>query len=233
MMVELKSYNSTELKRELAYISKRTGELFPEARLIQTGTVAKYTAMQDIVAFGQINSFLIALGIIAILLIIVFGNIKTGLIGTIPNIAPALVIGGIMGFANIPLDMMTVTIMPMLLGLAVDDTIHFINHSHLEFNRTGRYYPSIRKTFIVIGSALFATSVVLILNFSAYLTSDAKVLSNMGLLACSGISAALLADFFMIPILLKKGQVFGEEKSSDFSLQAEKTEALELQLNNL
>jgi predicted RND superfamily exporter protein len=233
MMVELKDYNSTELEYELAYISKRTSELFPEARLIKAGTVVKYTAMQDIVAFGQINSFLIALGIIAILLIIVFGSIKTGLIGTIPNIAPALVVGGIMGFARIPLDMMTVTIMPMLLGLAVDDTIHFINHSHLEFNRTGRYYPGIRKTFIVTGSALFATSVVLILNFSAYLTSDAKVLSNLGLLACSGIAAALLADFFMIPILLKKGKVFGEEKSSEFSLQAEKTEEPELQLNNL
>jgi predicted RND superfamily exporter protein len=232
IMVELKNYNSTDLKRELAYVSKRTSELFPEARLIQTGTVAKYTAMQDIVAFGQINSFLIALGIIAVLLIIVFGNIKTGLIGTIPNITPALVVGGIMGFANIPLDMMTVTIMPMLLGLAVDDTIHFINHSHLEFNRTGRYYPSIRKTFILVGTALFATSLVLILNFSAYLTSDAKVLSNLGLLACSGIAAALLADFFMIPILLKKGKVFGEEKSLEFIIQAEKTEELELQLNN-
>jgi predicted RND superfamily exporter protein len=211
MMVELKDYNSTELEYELAYISKRTSELFPEARLIKAGTVVKYTAMQDIVAFGQVKSFLIALGLIAILLILVFGSIKTGLIGTIPNIAPALVIGGIMGFANIPLDMMTVTIMPMLLGLAVDDTIHFINHSHLEFDRTGRYYPSIRKTFIVIGSALFATSLVLILNFSAYLTSDAKVLSNLGLLACSGIAAALLADFFVTPILLKKGKVFGEE----------------------
>lgn len=214
MMVELKSYNSTELQQELAYISKRSEELFPEAHLIQTGTVAKFTAMQDIVAFGQINSFLIALGIIAILLIVVFGNIKTGLIGTIPNIAPALVVGGIMGFANIPLDMMTVTIMPMLLGLAVDDTIHFINHSQLEFNRTRNYNSAIRKTFIMVGSALFATSVVLILNFSAYLTSDAKILANIGLLACAGIAAALLADFFVTPILLKKGKVFGEEINS-------------------
>ena len=130
----------------------------------------------------------------------------------IPNIAPALAVGAIMGFANIPLDMMTVTIMPMLLGLAVDDTIHFINHSHLEFNRTGRYDASIRKTFIVIGSALFTTSIVLVLNFSAYLTSNAKVLSHIGLLACSGIMAALIADFFVTPILLKMAKVFGEEK---------------------
>ena len=102
--------------------------------------------------------------------------------------------------------------MPMLLGLAVDDTIHFINHSHLEFDRTDRYHTAIRRTFIVIGSALFATSAVLVLNFSAYLTSDAKVYSNLGLLAGSGIAAALLADFFVTPVLLKKSKVFGEEE---------------------
>ncbi len=217
IMVELKNYNSTELEHELAYISKRTNELFPEAHLIKAGTLAKYTAMQDIVAFGQIKSFLIALGLIAVLLIFVFGSIKTGLIGIIPNIAPALVVGGIMGFADIPLDMMTVTIMPMLLGLAVDDTIHFINHSHLEFDRTGSYHSAIRRTFIIIGSALFATSAVLVLNFSAYLTSDAKVLSHMGLLASSGIAAALLADFFVTPILLKMAKVFGEEEITNDS----------------
>ncbi len=217
IMVELNNYNSAEIEREFAYITKRANELFPEAHLIKAGTLAKYGAMGSIVTYGQIKSFLIALGLIAVLLMLVFGNIKTGLIGIIPNIAPALVIGGIMGFADIPLDMMTVTLMPMLLGLAVDDTIHFINHSHLEFDRTGKYYISIRRTFIVIGSALFATSAVLVLNFSAYLTSDAKIYSNLGLLAGSGIAAALLADFFVTPILLKMAKVFGEERKDSSS----------------
>ncbi len=212
LMVEVNDYNSTELNWELEQISKIAEELFPDSHLIKTGTVAKFTVMQAIVAFGQINSFLIALAIIAILLMLVFGNVKAGLIGIIPNISPALVVGGVMGLMEIPLDMMTVTIMPMLLGLAVDDTIHFINHSHLEFDRTGKYRTAIRKTFIVIGTALFTTSLVLILNFSAYLTSAAYIYRNIGLLAVSGIAAALLADFFVTPILLKMTKSFGEEK---------------------
>ncbi|MDD4157537.1 MAG: hypothetical protein PHY08_13310, partial [Candidatus Cloacimonetes bacterium] len=139
IMVEIDNYNSKKITEDLDHIKKRANELFPEATLIQTGTVVQYSVMQEIVAFGQIKSFLIALIIIAILLIIVFGSIKIGLIGIIPNIAPALAVGGVMGFLDIPLDMMTVTIMPMLLGLAVDDTIHFINHSHLSYYKSGNY----------------------------------------------------------------------------------------------
>ena len=64
---------------------------------------------------------------------------------------------------------MTWSIMPMLLGLAVDDTVHFINHAQLEFVRTGSYRESTRRVFTAVGSALFLTSLVLIIGFSAYL----------------------------------------------------------------
>ncbi len=202
LMVEMRTYSSAELQRELVFIREQTEALFPDANLIEAGMVIKYAAMQDIVGLGQIRSFLIALCIIAVLLMAVFGNIKTGLIGMIPNIAPALITGGIMGFFDIPLDMITVTIMPMLLGLAVDDTIHFINHSQLEFQNTQCYQRSMRRTCSIVGSALIMTSVILIINFST---------SNLGLLAVSGITAALVSDLFITPILLKKFKVFGEE----------------------
>jgi predicted RND superfamily exporter protein len=124
-----------------------------------------------------------------------------------------------MGFAGIPLDMMTVTIMPMLLGLAVDDTIHFINHSQLEYERTGSYRKSTRRVFVTVGTALFLTSMVLILNFSAYLASAAKVYVNMGYLVAAGILAALASDLFVTPVLLNRFRPFGKKDldSSDKS----------------
>jgi predicted RND superfamily exporter protein len=213
LMVEVNTYNSGEAKRELDLIQKRSQELFPDAKVVLIGSISQFTVMQDYVSWGQIKSFLIALIVIALLMIIVFGSIKTGLIGMIPNVAPALAVGGIMGFAGIPLDMMTVTIMPMLLGLAVDDTIHLINHTQLEFNRTCNYAQSIRRAFIAVGTALFMTSIVLILNFSTYLTSVAKVFVHIGILAGAGILAALLADYFVTPILLKWSKPFGEERT--------------------
>ena len=170
--------------------------------------------MQKNVAWGQIKSFLIALCVIAVLLMLVFGSIKAGLIGMIPNITPALSVGAVMGFLNIPLDMITVTIMPMLLGLAVDDTIHFINHSQLEFSRTGNYAASIKRTFRTIGSALFMTSLVLVMNFGVYVTSSTKMYINLGILTCTGIASALIADFLITPVLLQKIRVFGKEREA-------------------
>ena len=133
----------------------------------------------------------------------------------IPNIAPALVVGGIMGFAHIPLDMMTVTIIPMLLGLAVDDTIHFINHSQLEFARSGSYRETTRRVFVSVGTALFLTSLVLTLNFSVYLVSYARVFIHMGVLIAAGILAALAADYFVTPVLLRLFRPFGQETTGN------------------
>jgi predicted RND superfamily exporter protein len=103
----------------------------------------------------------------------------------------------------------------MLLGLAVDDTIHFINHSQLEFTRTQSYAQSTRRVFVSVGTALFLTSTVLILCFAAYLISAAKVFVNMGYLVAAGILAALLADFFITPVLLNWVQPFGKEKMAN------------------
>ena len=215
LMVEIGDYNSGEAARELRLIQQRGRELFPEARVLLIGSISQFTVMQDYVTWGQVKSFFIALGVIAVLMTLVFGNIKTGLIGMIPNISPALAVGGIMGFAHIPLDMMTVTTIPMLLGLAVDDTIHFINHSQLEYERTGSYPESIRRVFMSVGIALLLTSLVLISCFCAYLASVARVFVNMGILVAVGILAALAADYFITPVMLNWTRPFGKEKAPE------------------
>ena len=208
LMVEVTDYNSAEGMRELQLIQQQSKELFPDARVMLIGSISQFTVMMDYVSWGQLRSFLTALAVIGILLIVVFGSTKIGLIAMIPNISPALAVGGIMGFASIPLDIMTVTIMPMLLGLAVDDTIHFINHYQLEYNRTGSYNESTRRVFKTVGVALFLTSMVLILNFSAYLGSLSKMYVNLGILVTAGILAALAADYFVTPVLLNRFRPF-------------------------
>ena len=212
LQVELGHYNSGEAARELRWIQKEASRLFPDAHVLLTGSVSQFSVMQDYVSYGQIKSFFLAFVVVTILMMIVFGSIKIGLIAMIPNIAPALVVGAIMGFGDIPLDIVTVTIMPMLLGLAVDDTIHFINHSQLEFERCGDYLESNRRTFLAVGGALFMTTVVLTLNFSAYLASVVNIYVSMGILVGAGLFAALWADFFITPVLLAKARPFGKPK---------------------
>ncbi|MCP4118463.1 MAG: MMPL family transporter [Desulfobacteraceae bacterium] len=209
-MVDMENYNSLEAKSELMALKHKAEELFPDANVTLAGSIAQFTVMQDVVSRGQILSFLIAMGVITLMMMIVFGSVKTGLIAMIPNITPAIAVGGLMGWADIPLDMMTICIMPMLLGLAVDDTIHFINHAKLEYERTGDYHVSVRKTFSVIGVPLLLTSLIITANFSVYTTSVANVYINMGVLTGVGIMTALLTDYFVTPILLVWSKPFGK-----------------------
>ncbi len=210
IQVELPEMDTELADQDIAKIKAEAKKLFPNAKIKEVGTLAKMIAMAERVTHGQLYSFLIALIIVAIILMIAFGGVRVGLVGMIPNITPAILAGGAMGYLDIPLDMITVTIMPMILGLAVDDTIHFINHYKLYYNKYGDYKLASSKCFSSIGMALITTSVILILNYAVYLTSVAKMLTHVGLLAIIGISSALLSDFFITPILIRMLEPFGK-----------------------
>ena len=138
--VELAKYNASSIVNDLENIKQKAVELFPTARVYVVGEVVNYAEMNGKLVKGELKSFTGSFIIIAILLIIAFSEITTGLIGMIPNITPVLIIGGLMGYCDFNLDMITMTIMPMILGIAVDDTIHFTNHIKfkLEEFRSGR-----------------------------------------------------------------------------------------------
>lgn len=212
LMIELGTYNSGQAERELAMLQSHAQKVFPDAKITTVGSLPQFTSMMQYVVRGQVKSFTSAIIIIAILLMIVFGSIRTGLIGLIPNLAPAIAVGGLMGWLEIPLDMMTATIIPMILGLAVDDTIHFINHGFLEFKRYKNYNKSIKGTFKTVGVALVLSSIVISANFLVYSTSTAKQFVNLGLLAITGITAALVSDLFITPVLFKTFKIFGKEE---------------------
>lgn len=212
LMVEISDFNSAEVERELNDISVKAGQLFPGVKVAAVGNIPQYTTMMQYLVRGQMQSFLISVLIIAIILMIAFQSVRVGLIGLIPNLMPAIFVGGYMGWAGIPLDMMTATLIPMMLGMAVDDTIHFINHSKLEFDRQPDYSEAIRRTFRVVGVAIVTTSIITSAVFACFATSACAMCINFGVLAVIGILSALLADLFITPLLVKKFHVFGKEK---------------------
>ncbi|PHS10311.1 MAG: hypothetical protein COA88_02380 [Kordia sp.] len=209
--VETDYYNTQVIKENIASIQEKAEASFPGSKVSIVGSLPQALKMQDYLVDGQIKTFALSLIIITMLLIIVFKSIKVGLIGLIPNISPAVFVGGVMGYMGIPLDMVTITLIPMLLGLAVDDTIHFINHCKHAFEETKNYNKAISNTFKTVGLALFFTTLILSVNFSVNTTSSVKMLCNMGIMSVVGIIAALLADYFVLPILLKNMKAFGEE----------------------
>lgn len=211
LMVEMKDYNSGKTEKELEKIVSYAKNLYPDATITTVGSIPQFTMMIQYVTRGQMMSFAIALVIIGVLMMIVFGSVRIGLIGLIPNITPAIVVGGLMGLMDYPLDMMTATIMPMILGLAVDDTIHFINHGHLEFWQQRNYKKAILRSFRVVGAPLVLTSIIISVNFSIYITSDCISFIHMGILSVAGIMSALLADLCITPVLFSKFSIFGKE----------------------
>ncbi|MDR2111219.1 MAG: MMPL family transporter, partial [Spirochaetaceae bacterium] len=98
--------------------------------------------------------------------------------------------------------MLTMTIKPMLLGIAVDDTIHFITRIRLELERTGSYRWGVLNSFAKTGKTLGTTTVILCAMFFVYSLSPIAMLFHMGVLAITGMAAALLADYTLTPLLM-------------------------------
>ena len=187
-------------------------DLFPEGTGIEiVGEVPLMMRMVNTLSQGQIRSVLAAFGVITLLMILILGSIRVGLLSMIPNSFPVLVIGGIMGMAEIPLDMVTVMVMPMIIGIAVDDTVHYIIHFKQDFLACGRYREANRGTFQKVGPAILFTSVILALGFLIFGLSDMRSMVSMGILSSAGILAALAADLLITPSLFVFLKPFGPQ----------------------
>jgi len=148
-------------------------------------------------------SYILAIFLITIMMLILVGNIKIGLISMIPNIAPILVMTTVMVIFDMPLDMFTMLIGAIAIGLAVDDTVHFMHN----FRRYEQQYNDVNKavemTLLTSGKAMIVTSIVLTFGFFVFMGASMSNIFNFGLLTGIAIIAALLADFFLVPALMK------------------------------
>ena len=222
LQLELNNYNSHEAEREMRVLQTEARRLFPGAQVSAVGSLPQFTAMEGYVVRGQMWSMLLSVLVIGIILVLIFGNWKVGLVGMIPNIAPAIIVGGMMGWLGYPLDMMTASLIPMVLGIAVDDTIHFINHCHVAFDRCGDYTTAINRTFRTEGLAIVMSTVIISATFAGFIPSEAAQMYKWGVLAVLGMVSALLADLFLTPILLRYLRVFGKDKTSIINIQNNK-----------
>ena len=209
--VEIYKFDSSAITYELNKIEDLAEELFPKGELAIVGSAVRFAEMNDRMVISELKSFFTALTIITILLALVFASFSTGLIGLIPNLTPVIAIGGIMGYFDFQLDMMTMIIMPMLLGIAVDDTIHFINQIKYEFEICGNYKEAIINAFSSVGKTLAMTTVILSFSFGAYISSLVQTMHNVGVLAPLGLLTALLSDYLITPILIYWTRPFGKE----------------------
>ncbi len=187
----------------LADIDQRFSKVFDDETAITiTGMNALLSRTMSATIFSMAESYVIAAGIITLMMILLIGNIRIGLVSMIPNLTPIILTLGLMGWFDLPLDLFTMLIGSIAIGLAVDDTIHFMHNYRRYHHDTGDVKEAVRKTLMTTGRAMFVTTVVLSIGFFLYTGANLSNLVNFGLLTGFTIIMALLADFFLAPALM-------------------------------
>ncbi|MCP3942357.1 MAG: MMPL family transporter [Desulfobacteraceae bacterium] len=176
-------------------------EKYPGCEIILTGNNALIAIMLDYISWSQIKSFGLSLLVISVILFLVFSNFKAGAIAIIPNVFPILTTFGIMGFLDIPLDMDTLLIAPVIIGLAVDDTIHFLTHYKLEMEKYADIKKAVVNSIREAGQAICFTSIILASGFSMFFLSFHNGLSHFGIFSAIAILTAFIADIYLLPAL--------------------------------
>ncbi len=212
--IELSGYDAKKIVEDLDSAKSYAAQIFPDAKTSIVGEVVNYAEMNGKLVNGLLRSFGGSFVIIAIMMILAFGSIKAGLIGMIPNVAPVLLIGGVMGYSGMPLDMITMIVMPMILGIAVDDTIHMNNHIKYGYERTGSYKKALLLSYREIGKTMGMTTFILCAMFFVFIFSPMGALHNVGLLSIIGLAAALIADYTLTTALVYVTKPYGREKRS-------------------
>ena len=215
--VEMTKFDTKNGSGDIAQVRRDMAELFPDAHCSIIGDMVEYNEMGVRIAAGEVKSLLMSVLIIGVLLILAFMSISSGLIGMIPNIAPIVVVGGVMGYLDLPLDLATMTVCSIILGIAVDDTIHLNTHVKVMLDECGSYQEAMRLSFREIGKSMFQTTVILCAMFFVFAISPLKFLSVLGFLLSLGLAVALIADYTVTPALIYIAKPFGKERFNETS----------------
>ncbi len=143
-----------------------------------------------------------------------FRSLKLALIALIPNVLAAGAVLGMMGLAGIPLDIMTITIAAIAVGIGVDDSIHYVYRFRAEFARHHNYAQALHDSHASIGRAMYYTSVIVAVGFSILALSNFMPTVYFGLLTCLAMVFALIANLTLLPLLLMRFQALGPETGS-------------------
>tara|TARA_B100001173_G_scaffold266421_1_gene241934 strand:- start:492 stop:2852 length:2361 start_codon:yes stop_codon:yes gene_type:complete len=139
---------------------------------------------------------------ILIMFLILFRNIKLSLIGVVPNFIAAFFILGIIGLAGIPLDMMTITIAAITIGIAVDNSIHYIYRFKEEFTKIKNYKETLKLCHSTVGMAIFNTSITIVFGFSILVLSNFIPTIYFGIFTGIAMLLAMISVLTLLPALL-------------------------------
>jgi predicted RND superfamily exporter protein len=174
------------------------------ARVTGTGLLRLET--NDALTDGLFRHLLVAALAIAALLAIALRSAGLGALALVPNLAPILFVYGLLGWLGIPLNAATVTTGAAALGNAVDDTVQYLDRYRRRRRAGGTVAESRRQTLEGVGVPMIASDVVLTAGFGVLLLSSFFPVASLGMLGASGMALSLLANLFVLPVLVGRGR---------------------------
>ncbi|MDP6974818.1 MAG: MMPL family transporter [Gammaproteobacteria bacterium] len=207
--IQLKNAGSNEYADFFAGIRKDINNEFdtlkdryPNLDVEITGTFAMMMRLADDLSRNQFKSLAIAAIVISCLLMVTLGSLQAGAMSIVPNLIPATLAFGLMGLFGIPLDTDTLMIAPLIIGIAVDDTIHFISHYRMSLAINNNMRMALIEAIKEVGQAVTFTTLILGSGFFMLTFSDYLGLAKIGGFGSLAIFVALLCDLLFFPALI-------------------------------
>ncbi len=179
-----------------------------------SGMMLLYNNMLQSLFNSQIMTIGLVILILGAMFMLLFRSVKVAMVAMVANVIPVGVVFGFMGWANIPLDMMTITIAAISLGIAVDDTIHYLHRFKMEVAKDGNYLAAMHRSHASIGYAMYYTTISIVIGFSVLVLSNFTPTIYFGLLTVMAMFMALAADLLLLPRLILWIKPFKTPKAS-------------------
>ena len=175
---------------------------FDEGDFYFTGTFSLYNNLLQSLFSSQIKTIFTVFSIIFVLFVIVFRSISVALIAVIPNTLPSLIILGLMGLMRIPLDIMTITIAAIAIGIGIDNAIHYISRFKTELLVDGDFVSSMYRAHNSIGVSMFYTAATVAIGFVVLILSHFIPSIYFGIFMAIAMLSAVIVNLTLLPKLL-------------------------------
>jgi predicted RND superfamily exporter protein len=206
----------TDINDSLSLIKKR----YPKASVSITGLFAMGMVTANYLVVNELQSFGASLLVISAILLVVFGSFKAGLISLIPNVIPSLLVLGVLGLTGKPLDFYTMMLAPIAVGIAVDDTIHFVTVYRTAFLKCGDVIHAVTETVKECGQGVVFASMILGLGFGIMVVASTPGLASLGEFGFLAIFFGLVCELFLTPPLIIAFKLTFKDKKTERQISA-------------
>lgn len=202
LMIKVPFEDAVAYNRFIEVVNDYLEKTFPEVDITVTGMTALLFRTMTHAINSMAKSYVYALIIITALMILLIGRWRIGLMSMVPNLFPIIVALGIMHWFDFPLNLFTMLVGNIAIGLAVDDTVHFMHNFRRYYEEKKDAEQAIINTLHTTGRAMLVTSCVLSMGFFIFMFASMYNIFYFGLLTGITIIMALLADYFIAPALM-------------------------------